>query len=296
MKRILLAAGAAVLSLSLFAGCGKKGDVVQIGHKNYTEQRILGQMLSVLLEEKLGYATEVREFGGTNIVFEALRTGDVAMYPEYTGTAYGSILGESGLKDAQEVYNHVKQVYRDEYGLLWLEQMGFNNTYTFAVLPEVAEAYNLKTFSDLSKVAGELTMVSTTEFLEREDGLPGVKEAYGGFEFGNTMAMDPGLRYAAISEKKGDVMDAFSTDGKLIEFELVVLEDDLGFFPPYFVAPLLNGAYAEEHPEVVEELNRLQGNISDEEMQQMNYQVDNLGVNEKEVAREFLESKGLLDQ
>jgi osmoprotectant transport system substrate-binding protein len=137
-------------------------------------------------------------------------------------------------------------------------------------------------------------MVSTTEFLERSDGLPGVAEVYGGFNFLNTVSMDPGLRYAAISERQGDVMDAFSTDGKLIEFDLVVLEDDKGFFPPYYVAPLLNGEFAEKNPDVAETLSVLKDSISESEMQQMNFEVDNNGVNEKEVARNFLKEKGFI--
>ncbi len=285
-----------ILVAVIFSGCAKKEKVIQIGHKNFTEQRILGQMFSVLIEEKLGYKTEVKEFGGTNIAFEALKTGAIDMYPDYTGTAYGAILGQDALKDPQEVYAYVKKAYQEDFNIVWLNQLGFNNTYTFAVVKEVAEKYNLKTFSDLSKVAGELRMVSTTEFLERSDGLPGVVETYGGFEFMNTVSMDPGLRYAAISTGEGDVMDAFSTDGKLIEFDLVVLEDDKGFFPPYYVAPILNGKFAEDYQDVVKVLDVLNDFISEGEMQQMNYEVDNNGVDEKEVAKAFLVKKGLIKE
>ncbi|SCZ81865.1 ABC transporter substrate-binding protein [Acidaminobacter hydrogenoformans] len=294
-KRLLLTITAALMLVSL-AACGQAADEpVKIGHKNFTEQRILGQMFAELIESKTDLTAEVTEFGGTNIVFEALKSNEVNIYPEYTGTAYGSILNQTELNDPQEVYDYVKNTYKEEFNIEWGIPMGFNNTYTFAVRPEIAEEYNLKTFSDLSGVASELRLVAAIEFLERADGLPGVQQTYGGFEFKQITPMDPGLRYAAIDQKESDVMDAFSTDGKLIEFGLVVLEDDKQFFPPYYAAPLLNGEFSEAHPEVAELLLTLADQISDEEMQQMNYEVDNLGTNEREVAKKFLQSKGLID-
>lgn len=282
------------LATLVFAGCKKDETIIKIGHKNYSEQRILGQIMSVLIESELGYKTTVTEFGGTSLVFEALKSGDMDMYAEYTGTAYGAILGESTLKDPKEVYDYVKEVYANEYNINWLDPLGFNNTYTFAVVPEIAEKYQLKNFSDLSKVANELRFVSTTEFLVREDGLPGVQQVYGGFEFKEERSMDPGLRYAAIKEGQADVMDAFSTDGKLIEYDLVVLEDDLSFFPPYYVAPVLNGDFAKNHADVATLLNKLSGVVNESEMQQLNYQVDEKGINEREVAETFLREKGLI--
>lgn len=294
MKKIILLMLVFMLVLSS-AACGKKDDVIKIGHKNYTEQRILGQIFAVLIEAKTDQKVNVTEFGGTNIAFEALKSGEISMYPEYTGTAYGAILAQSELKDPNEVYNYVKKAYKDEFDVKWGLPLGFNNTYTFAVRPEVAKEYDLKTFTDLSKVAPELIMISTTEFLERTDGLPGVMKEYGEFEFGDTKSMDPGLRYAAIDQKQGHVMDAFSTDGKLIEFELVVLEDDKGFFPPYYVAPIVNGEFAKENPEIFDLLVTLGNSISEADMQQMNYEVDMIGTNERDVAENFLKSAGLID-
>lgn len=294
MKKIISLILVVVLIMSI-TGCGQKEKIIEIGHKNFTEQRILGQMYSVLIEAHTDYTTNVTEFGGTNIAFEALKSGEVDVYPEYTGTAYGAILALSELKDPDAVYEYVKKAYKEEFNILWGSPLQFNNTYTFAVLPEVAKEYNLKTFTDLSEVASELTFLSTTEFLERTDGLPGVVAEYGGFEFADTKSMDPGIRYAAIDQKQGQVMDAFATDGKLIEFELVVLEDDKNFFPPYYVAPILNGEFSKEYPEVIDILNKLGGMIENNEMQQMNYSVDNIGTNERDVAEEFLRENGLID-
>lgn len=294
MKKIICIITLSIMILSLSA-CGSGNESIEIGHKNFTEQRIIGQMLAIMIEEKMDKTVNVTEFGGTNVAFEALKTGEIDMYPDYTGTAYGAILGESELKDPNAVYEHVKKVYKEKYDVEWGVPLGFNNTYTLAVRPEIAEKYDLKSLSDLSAVANELVMISTTEFLERSDGLPGVVETYGGFDFSDTKSMDPGLRYAAIDSKQGQVMDAFSTDGKLIEFDLVVLEDDKGFFPPYYVAPIFNGEFAKDNPEIYKLLLDLGNTVTDKDMQQMNYEVDTMGKSEKDVAEVFLKSKGLIN-
>ncbi len=295
MKKLISFILLCVLALSLSACGGSSEKTIEVGHKNYTEARVLGQMFALVIENHTDYKVNITEFGGTNVVFQALKSGDVHIYPEYTGTAYGSLLGESGLSDPQEIYTFVEKAFLEQHDIVWGKQLGFNNTYTFAVRPEIAEQYNLKTYSDLSKVAPELTFISTPEFVEREDGLIGAKKTYGGFEFGDIKTMDPGLRYTAINQKEGDLMDAFSTDGKLIEYELVILEDDKNFFPPYYLAPIFNGEFAKENPDVVEALEKLE-NIADESiMQNLNYEVDTNGRNERNVVEEFLKEKGIID-
>jgi len=294
MKKIISLVLVVVMVLSLSA-CGSKEKVIEIGNKNYTEARVLGQMFALVVEDSTDYKVNVTEFGGTNVVLEALKAGEVDLYPEYTGTAYGAILGQSELKDPQKVYDYVKKAYLDDYNIVWGKQLGYNNTYTFALRPEVAEKYGIKTYSELAEIAGDLKFISTAEFVEREDGLLGIKKVYGGFEFADIKTMDPGLRYTAIAQGEGDLMDAFSTDGKLIEYNLTILEDDKNFFPPYYVAPIFNGDFAKEYPEVVEALAKLE-NVADEAtMQQLNYQVDTMGRNERDVVREFLQSKGIID-
>lgn len=283
-----------IISGILATGCGQK-DVIKIGHKNFTEQRILGQMFSILIEENTDYKTSVTEFGSSSLVFEALKSNQVDMYADYTGTAYASVLGQNDLKDPQQVYDYVKEEYAKQYKIDWLEPLGFNNTYTFSVTKEAAEKYNLKTFSDLSKAAPDLRLGVTLEFLEREDGLPGVKETYGGFDFKDEKALDPGLRYTALDGNEVDVIDAFATDGKIVEYGLITLEDDKPFFPPYYVAPLVHQDFAKKYPEVVDLLLKLQDKISDEEMQKLNYEVDQTLKSERDVAEEFLKAKGLID-
>lgn len=295
MKKLLVLALVTVLAMGVLAGCGEEAKVIEIGHKNYTEQRITGQIFARLIEEKTDYETNVTEFGSTSLCFEALKSGDIDVYGEFTGTAYGALLGESELTDPQAVYDHVKQVFEDEYSLYWLEELGYNNTYTFSVRSEVAEEYGLETVSDMTEVADELVFGATMEFLEREDGLPGVKDHYGDFDFAEEMALDPGLRYNAVAEGKVDLIDAFSTDGKILAYDLKILEDDKQFFPPYYVAPVVTEEIYTEYPEVVEALELL-GQITNEaEVQRLNYQVDEEGMDPAVVAEEFLREKGLIE-
>jgi len=295
MKKLLILSMIMILALGTLSGCGQSEKVIEIGHKNYTEQRIVGQLFSKIIEEKTDYETNVTEFGSTSLVFEALKSENMDVYPEYTGTAYAAILKQSELNDPQEVYDYVKKSYEEEFGIQWLGELGFNNTYTLSVRPEIAEEYKLETISDLAEVADELVIGSVMEFIEREDGLPGVKETYGGFEFKDVIALDPGLRYNAVDEGQVDVIDAFSTDGKIVVYNLKVLEDDKQFFPPYFAAPVVSESLYTGYPEVVEALSLLEGVATDEEMQQLNYKVGEEGMNPADVAEEYLREKGLIE-
>jgi len=295
MKKLIIFSIVMILALGALTGCGESEKVIKIGHKNYTEQRILGQLFAKIIEEKTDFETDVTEFGSTSIVFGALQEGEVDLYPEYTGTAYAAQLNESGLNNPQEVYDYVKEAFEEEYNLYWLNELGFNNTYTFSVRPEIAEEYELETISDLTEVSDELVLGAVMEFIEREDGLPGVKEYYGGFEFEDVTALDPGLRYNAVEEGDVDVIDAFSTDGKILVYNLKVLEDDKQFFPPYYAAPVVTEEIYTEYPGVVEALNSLDSSITDEDMQELNYKVGEEGMNPADVAEEFLREKGLIE-
>jgi len=295
MKKLIIFSIVMILALGALTGCGESEKVIKIGHKNYTEQRILGQLFAKIIEEKTDFETDVTEFGSTSIVFGALQEGEVDLYPEYTGTAYAAQLNESGLNNPQEVYDYVKEAFEEEYNLYWLNELGFNNTYTFSVRPEIAEEYELETISDLTEVSDELVLGAVMEFIEREDGLPGVKEYYGGFEFEDVTALDPGLRYNAVEEGDVDVIDAFSTDGKILVYDLKVLEDDKQFFPPYYAAPVVTEEIYTEYPGVVEALNSLDSSITDEDMQELNYKVGEEGMNPADVAEEFLREKGLIE-
>lgn len=269
-------------------------ETIVIGTKNYTEARIEGQILSILIEENTEYETEVKELGGTLPAFEALKSNDIDTYVEYTGTAYGAILKRQDVEtDSEKVYNIVKEEYNEKYNITWLDPLGFNNTYTLALKSDLAKANNLETFSDLVSMSDRLVLGADMEFLDREDGYPGLKETYG-LEFKEANGLDTGLRYNAIESGEVDVINAFSTDGKIIDLNLTILEDDKSFFPPYYAAPIVHNESLKKYPELKEVLEKLGDTISDEEMQNMNYLVDVEKEDLEKVARDFLEKKGLI--
>ncbi|MFA9398163.1 MAG: glycine betaine ABC transporter substrate-binding protein [Clostridiaceae bacterium] len=268
---------------------------ISIGSKNYTEQLILGNILSILIKQDTNLNVEENfNLGGTGVVFDALNTGDVDLYAEYTGTALISVMKRETITDPDEAYNVVKDYYDTEYGINWFAPLGFNNTYTLAIRQDTADEYNLETYSDLAGVSDKLTMGCTLEFTDRDDGLLGLEKAYN-MDFKAVKPIDGGLRYTAMESKSSDIMDAFSTDGLLLKYKLKVLEDDKNFFPPYYPCPVIRNDTLKKYPELQGVLEKLDGLISNEEMMQMNYNVDELHMDHKEVATKFLESKGLLD-
>ncbi|MGH2535147.1 MAG: glycine betaine ABC transporter substrate-binding protein [Thermomicrobiales bacterium] len=286
---------------------------VAVGSKQFTEQLLVGEMLALLLEDA-DYPVE-RQLGlsGTNIVHEALLAGEVDTYVEYTGTGLINILNlplpaatpgadtaapvaspaTGGMAGMDTVYEIVKAEYEAQFSVTWLDPLGFNNTYTMAVRPETATELGLTTISDLAPHAGDLIFVGTQEFLERPDGLPGMTATYG-FEFGETVGVDPGLVYQALDSGQGDVISAFATDGRIPALGLVLLEDDLSFFPPYFAAPIVRQDLLDQDPAVRDVLNKLAGRIDNATMADLNFQVDDGGEEPEDVARAYLEEQGVI--
>jgi osmoprotectant transport system permease protein len=174
-----------------------------------------------------------------------------------------------------------------------LEPMAFNNTYTLAVTKELAEEYQLETISDLIPIADEIKAGFTLEFSDRQDGYLGIQDLYG-LTFGEVQTMEPKLRYTAIETGDINLVDAYSTDSELAQYDLVVLEDDRGLFPPYQGAPLMLNETIEDFPEVENSLNQLSGKITDAEMREMNFAVNVTGKSASEVAQQFLTENGLL--
>ena len=294
MKRVIpIVLVVLLLATVMVAGCSREDNVVRIGHKNYTEQRLTGQMLSVLIEAKTDYPTEVIEFGGTMLCFEALKSDEIDVYPEFTGTAYSAILEQTNIIGQQETYDYVKKAFEEQYGITWLDELGWNNTYILSVTAETAEKLGISTVSELVPYASDMVMGCDNEFLGRTDGLPGFKETYG-IDFKQELPMDQGLTYAALREGEIDVNVSFSTDGRIEKFNLVNLEDDKNFFPPYYVAPILKQDYADANPAVVEALRLLKEKFTDEDMQKYNLMVDE-GGDARDVATQALKDKGLID-
>ncbi|MDR0569786.1 MAG: glycine/betaine ABC transporter substrate-binding protein [Clostridiales Family XIII bacterium] len=292
MKMRMLICVAAVLAVAL-CGCGggsaRGGEAITVGSKNYTENIIMAHMLADLIEEETGLPV-VRKvnLGGSNVAWTALLNGDIQVMPDYTGTIVANYYQEptgasrETLEKARELVSgdHVKA----------LEAFGFNNTYTLAVTQETAEKYHLETFSDLVGVAGELILGCGFEFKDRPDGYPGVQAAYG-MNFKEVKGMDHGLVYRSLAEGAVDVVDAYSTDGQISVYKLKILEDDLGFFPPYDCLPVVRQDVLEKHPEIEAALNKLAGKIDEATMQALNAKVDEDGMKAETVAHDFLYPK-----
>jgi len=264
-----------------------------VGSKGFTEQVILGNMVSLLLEGG-GFKVDRKiGLGGTVICHEALVRGDISVYVEYTGTGLTTILKKPVLKDPEEVYQTVRKDYEEKFKLTWLKPWGFNNTYCIVMRKADAERLKVKKISDLKALAGDLVFGGTIEFLARPDGVPGLTKHYE-LKFKDQKGMDPGLVYKAIAEKQVDVISGFATDGRIPAFNLAVLEDDMKFFPPYFAAPVVRMDALGRAPKAANALNVLAGKIGDDAMAALNYTVDGKKQEAETVAKDFLKGKGLI--
>ena len=289
-----------VLSLALavvLSACGGAGgDTIRVGSKEFTEQYLLGNMYEMLLDDA-GFDAQFTPVGGTAENHRALLEGEIDVYPEYTGTALLTQLemDYDSSMSGQDVYDTVKAAYEEQYDLTLLEPTSFNNTYCLTTTRDRAQELGLETVSDLSQAAPGLVFGTTQEFVERADGLPGLQATYGGFNFQEVLGLDPGLLYTGIDRGDIDVTTCFGTDGQIAAFDLVVLEDDMGFWPPYPAAPVIRQEVLDEHPEIADILNGLSARLDGETMQQLNWEVAGNGREADEVAREFLVNQGLLD-
>jgi len=287
--------GASVAVITACSG-GSSGPKIRIGAKDFTEQYILGNLYEILLDES-GFDADYSSVGGSSENHQAVVNGDIDIYPEYTGTALLTHLGgdfDSSM-DADTVYTTVKDAYAEQFNLAVLDPTDFNNTYVLVMTKPKADELGIKTVSDLSTKGGDLKFGTTQEFTERDDGLPGLKNTYGGFNFDEVLALDPGLLYAGIEEDEIDVTTGFGTDGQISAYDLIVLEDDKQFWPPYPAAPIVRQEVLDENPEIADLLNQLSAAIDADTMQKLNWEVAGNGREPDEVAREFLESEGLID-
>ncbi|WP_199313230.1 glycine betaine ABC transporter substrate-binding protein [Microcoleus sp. FACHB-672] len=284
----------------IVAGCntnkagGGSGDIV-IGSKNFTEQVILGELVAQQIEAKTGLKVERKlNLGGTGICHEGVKSGQLDAYVEYTGTAFTSILKEKTISDPKAVYKQVKQQYVSKFGLEVTEPLGFENTFAMVVRGADAQHLNIATLSQAAKYTPQWQAGFGYEFIEREDGFPGLAKTYGLKFEKSPKIMDLGLMYRALVEKKVDMVAGNSTDGQIATLNLVILKDDKQYFPPYEAVPVVRQETLKKYPKLREAFKQLGGIITAQEMQQMNYQVDGEFRKVEEVVSKFLQSKGLL--
>ncbi len=263
-------------------------ETVTVGCKNFTEQLILGELMAQLIETHTDLRVEPRfNLGGTMICHNALVLGGIDIYSEYTGTALTAILKEPATTEPEVAYDHVARVYKMRYDLIWLKPFGFNNTYTVTVRRADAKKHKWNTISDLVPDAQQLRAGFTSEFMEREDGYPGLKQVYG-LDFGKISDLEASLMYEALAQGQVDVICGFATDGRIAAYNLLPLEDDKAFFPPYYAAPVVRQETLQRHPKIRSALARIAGRLDDATMQQLNYKVDQGHMDPRSVARDFL--------
>ena len=268
---------------------------IVIAGKLGAEPEILINLYKLLIEEETDLQVELKPgLGKTSFVFNALESGSIDIYPEFTGTAISEFLKETASStDRDEVYQQAKDGLLEKFNLVMLEPMQYNNTYALAVSKELAEQYQLENISDLKAIVSDVKAGFTLEFSDREDGYKGIQSLYD-IELPNLVTMEPKLRYVAVESGEINLVDAYSTDSELQQYELKVLKDDQNLFPPYQGAPLLREETVEEYPEIVDALNKLAGKVTDDEMREMNYEVNAEGKSPSDVAKNYLQDKGLI--
>lgn len=298
MKRTKRVAGvllALILTgVLLLTSCGT-GSAITIGTKDFGENIVLGEMFAQLIEHHTDLKVNRKlNMGGTFVCFEAIKNGDIDIYPEYTGTGLTAQLKLDVITDADEAYRVVAEQFQSQFGITWLQPFGFNNTYTLAVTDAVYQQYGIETYSQLAEISENLVFGAEHEFFDRQDGFDGLVELYNMTFKGEPKKMNVSLKYQAIGNGDMDVTDAFATDGPIRQYNLKVLEDDLNFFPPYYAAPIIRTETLQKHPELEGVLNLLSGLIDDEAMTELNYQIDVEGQEVEAVAKAFLQANGLL--
>lgn len=290
--------GALMLPMSLLglpglvAAQAEAGRSVVVASKPFGESYLLAEMFAQLLEAR-GFQVDRRlGLGATEIAFEALRTGAIDVYPEYTGTGLLAILREQPTADPGEVYRRVAREFRERWGVRWLPPLGFQNTYAIAVRRETATRFRLATLSDLTRVSSNLEAGLTPDFIGRPDGLPGLQKAYG-IRFRAVRALLPAVKYQALAAGEVDVIDGYSTDGFIARYDLVVLRDDRRFFPPYEAAGMVSPSLQRDLPAAVAALTELGGLLTEVEMRGLNRRHEVDGEPAPRIATDVLHRLGL---
>jgi len=296
MKRVWFIAWSVILVVLIAIGCAPATKTtVRVGSKDFTEQFIVAEMYAILLESE-GFEVERQlNLGSTPVVHDKIVAGEIDIYPEYTGTSYLTVLKQEVETDPQVVYGNVASEYAQQFELTVLEPAPMNNTQAIAMTKSRAAELGIATISDLVAKSGEIVLVGPIEFLEREDGIAGLKTLYGDFEFAEYRPIDPGLRYIALANGEIDAVVAFGTDGQINEFDLLVLEDDRQFWPPYQIAPIIRTPLVTEYPEITQSLNQLAPLLTNDTMRRLNNEVSSNGRSPADVAQEFLTDSGLLN-
>jgi osmoprotectant transport system permease protein len=290
MRKIFL------IIITLFSSLLFAAEPIIVGSKNFSESIILAEIVSLVLEQKY-HLPVVRKFalGGTKVAFDALNTGDIDVYPDYTGTGYVMILGMDQERDPDKIFEIVSKEFKERYGIVWSPSIGFNNTYALAVKADDLRFKGINKSSQLSGKVQDYKFGTPHEFMERKDGYNRFSEVYSlNFHQNNIVSLDSGLTYEAINSDQVDLIMSYSTDGRIKAFNLKLITDDKNFFPPYYASLMAKEETLDKHPALKEVFGLMNDFISEDEIIEMNDQVDRFKMEPRVVANNFLIQEGIL--
>ncbi|HAF22091.1 MAG TPA: glycine/betaine ABC transporter substrate-binding protein [Blastocatellia bacterium] len=303
LRKTVLAAIALIVVVTIYAGWrGSRSQTTPaqtarlvVGSKDFTESTLLGEIVAQMLDTR-GVAVERNFELGGNLPHDALLAGRIDLYPEYTGTSYTAILKHAPITDPRAVYDQVKTEYAEKFNVAVSEPLGFENTFAILVRGADARRLKLKTISDAVPYAHSWRAGFGQDFMSRADGYPGFAKAYGLKFAEQPREMDLSLTYIALASGKVELIAGNSTEGRIAALDLVQLEDDRHYFPPYEAVYLVRRDSLSRVPVLAEVLGKLAHSISTEEMRQLNYEVDANKRSQAEVVRDWIERKGFRAQ
>ena len=285
----------AVLMALVLASCGggssTGGDKnVIVGSKDFTENEIVAEIYALALEDA-GFTVERQMNIAGSVVHTSITSGEIDIYPEYTGTGLISILQKEALTDQEEVYNTVKEEYNEQFHITWLDYAEANDGQGIFISKRASDEYGIRTISDLQANADKLRFASQGEFDERDDGMPGLNRVYGPFNWKSSKVYDNGLKWEVVDSDEADAAPAYTTEARLTETDkFVLLEDDKKIWPPYNLAPIVRNEVLEQNPEIADVLNAVSATLDTETVTQLNAKVDIDGEEYEDVALEYWES------
>ena len=285
------------LSLSVSA-CGNKSAetvstekaAIRVGTKDFTENLIVGELYALALEDA-GYKVERLPAIAGSVIHSSLINDEIDLYPEYTGTGLLVVLKEKLITDPDEVYKKVKEGYKTQFGVTWLDYSQANDGAGLVIRTEVSKKLGIATISDLQKHASEIRFASQGEVDQREDGIPALEKVYGKLDWKSSKVYDNGLKYQVLMNDEADVAPAYTTEGQLVNTdEFTLLIDDKMVWPPYNLAPVVRDNVLEADPEIAAIINKVSANLDTPTITALNARVDVDKEEYEKVAKEFFES------
>lgn len=277
-----------LITIFMMISCGTNNEIVKVGSKNFTESLVVSEIYAQALEQENIKVERIFNIAG-NLIHSAIINKEVDLYPEYTGTAFITILKKNPLTNPVKVYNIVKKEYKDKYKIKWLELTKANDSNGIAIKTDFAKKYNIYTLSDLQKKADKVRFASQGEFHIREDALPALEKIYGKFNFKTFKVYSNELKYRVLDENKADATIVYTTEGNLLNKDkYIVLKDDKFAFPPYHMVAIVRNEILEKYPKIEKKLNEIDSKLNSDVLIKLNAMVDIDGMDYREVAKKFL--------